>query len=315
LTVEYRRHDLFMIPSDDIIYPRVHMVDDYGLLVTLGEGPFFTYRYSPEIPKPYLYPVHGPSGAEVTRNGHPTDPDGHKHHRSIWLGHPDVNGVNFWEENDSQAGQIFHLKFTGLEEAPGVVRIVAENHWLSTQTGLLLEETRELLIPPGTSRLRILDLRTTLRGGQREVTFGQTPYGLLGCRVAPTMAVRAGGRIVNAQGDENEVGALGKRSPWMEYGGEARPGDGETVGIVDDEENPRFPTAWHCRDDGWFGPAFTREAPFTLRPGETLSLHYLFVFRSAEVDETEVQPLTEAVNEIAALVSGTFGEEILPEEP
>lgn len=296
-----------MIDDDDIRYPRVHMAaaEEHALLVTLGDGPFFTYRYSPELPRPYLFPVHGPSGAQVTQDGHPDDPEGHRHHHSIWIGHRDVNGVNFWEENDPQNGQIFHVKFTGLEEAPGVVRIVAENHWLSTRTGLLLEETRELLVPPGTESLRLIDMRITLRGGDREVTLGQSPFGLLGCRVAPTMAVSAGGHIRNAQGDENEAGALGRRAAWMEYTGEAAPDARETVGIVDDEENPRHPTPWHCRDDGWFCPAFTRDAPYVLRPRESVSLRYLLVFRTAEADETQVDSLTATVNEIADLVLGT----------
>jgi hypothetical protein len=296
---------LNMIDSENIRYPRVHMTEEYGLLVTLGETPFFTYRYSPELPKPYLYPVFGPSGAPVTQDGHPTDPEGHKHHHSIWAGHHDVNGVNFWEESDPQSGQIFHVRFSGLEEAPGVVRIVGENHWLSTRTGLLLEETREILVPPGTDTLRLIDMRITLRSG-REVTLGQTRLGLLGCRVAPTMSVNAGGRIVNAQEEENEAGTLGKRSPWMEYSGEAEPGAWESVGIADDEENPRFPTVWQCRDDGWFGPAFTRDAPYVIRPNQPLSLRYLLIFRSAEPDEAQIRNLSSAVNEIAALVTGTF---------
>jgi hypothetical protein len=118
------------------------------------------------------------------------------------------------------------------------------------------------------------------------------------------MTARQGGHILNAQGEKDEAGTLGKRSAWMEYGGEARPGEIETISIVDDEDNPRHPTPWHCRDDGWFGPAFTREAPFVIRPNEALSLRYLLVFRSADVNEAEVQTLTDAVREIADLVMG-----------
>lgn len=302
-----------MIDSEDIRYPHVQLTDEFGLLVTVGEDPFFTYRYSPEQPKPYLYPVYGPSGAEVTHDGRPDDPEGHPHHHSLWVGHRDVNGVNFWEEGDPQGGQIFHVKFTGLEEAPGVVRIVAENHWLSTRTGLLLEETRELVIPPATAHLRLIDMRVTFKGGAREVTLGQTPYGFLGCRVAPSMAVRQGGRITNAEGETSEAGALGKRSAWMEYEGEAKTGERDIVSIVDDEENPRHPPAWHCRDDGWFCPSFTRDAPYVLRPNGELSLRYLIVFRSANMDEGQVSTLTSAVEEIASLVHGTFDDSDLPD--
>ncbi|MBW3625829.1 MAG: PmoA family protein [Armatimonadetes bacterium] len=297
-----------MIDLNDIRYPRVQMTDEYALLVTIGEEPFFTYRYSPELPKPYLYPVHGPSGAEVTQDGHPIDPESHRHHHSIWVGHRDVNGVNFWEENDKEAGQIFHMNFSGLEETPGGVRIVAENHWLSTRTGLLLEETRDVVVPPATPNLRVIDMRLTFRGGAREITLGQSPFGFLGCRVAPSMAARNGGRIVNAQGGVNEAGTLGKRAAWMEYEGEARPGDWEIVGVVDEEANPRHPTPWHSRDDGWFGPSFTRDAPYVLRPNEALTLHYLMIFRTKEADETHAQALSKDMNELYAMVTGNTDE-------
>lgn len=289
---------------DDIIYPRVHMADEFALLVTVGEVPFFTYRYSPELMKPYLYPVHGPSGAEVTHDGHPDDP-AHKHHHSIWIGHRDVNGVNFWEEEDAKEGQIFHVKFTGLEETPAGLRIVAENHWLSTRTGLLLEETRDIVVPPATPGLRLIDMTLTFRGGAREVTLGQTPYGLLGCRVTPPMAARNGGRIVNAQGGVNEAETLGKRSAWVEYEGEPKPGARESVGIVDLEENPRHPPAWHTRDDGWFCPALTRDAPYVIRPNEALTLRYLLVFRTEDADASQADALNENVNEFYELVAGT----------
>jgi hypothetical protein len=301
-----------VIDPEGIRYPRVHLVEDYALLVTLGEEPFFTYRYSPEQPKPYLYPVHGASGVEVTHDGDPGDPDGHPHHHSVWVGHRDVNGVNFWEEGDPQEGQIFHVKFVGLEEAPGAVRIVAQNHWISTRTGLLMEELREFVIPPATADLRLIDMRLTFRGGAREVTLGQTPYGFLGCRIAPSMAVRNGGRIENAPGGVNEAGTLGKRAAWVEYEGEARPGARETVGIVDDEENPRHPPPWQTRDRGWFGPSFSRDAPHVIRPNEELSLRYLLVFRAAGADEAQAGALESTVNEIASLVLGTFDESELP---
>ena len=39
-----------------------------------------------------------------TRLDHPIDPVGHSHHRSIWIGHRDVGGHNFWEDS-SRAGR------------------------------------------------------------------------------------------------------------------------------------------------------------------------------------------------------------------
>jgi hypothetical protein len=81
---------------------------------------------------------------------------------------------------------------------------------------------------------------------------------------------------------------------------------------VDDEENPRHPTSWQARDRGWFGPSFSRDAPYVIRPNEELSLRYLMVFRAAGADESQAAALEGAVNEIASLVHGTFDENELP---
>jgi hypothetical protein len=48
-------------------------------------------------PRPFFFPLLGPSGRPLTRMGHPAAPD-HDHHRPLWWGHQDVGGVNFWEE-------------------------------------------------------------------------------------------------------------------------------------------------------------------------------------------------------------------------
>src|SRR4051812_35168429 len=64
-------------------------------------GDFFTRYIAHDGPKPYLYPLIGPTGAEMTRNypmktdvpGETTD---HPHHRSFWFTFGDVNGIDFW---------------------------------------------------------------------------------------------------------------------------------------------------------------------------------------------------------------------------
>ncbi len=52
-------------------------------------------------PRPFFFPVIGPSGFSLTRMGHPGAPD-HDHHQSIWFAHNTVMGFNFWA-NDTGA--------------------------------------------------------------------------------------------------------------------------------------------------------------------------------------------------------------------
>jgi hypothetical protein len=55
------------------------------------------WHFAARNPRPFFFPLLGPSGRSLTRLGHPAAPD-HDHHRALWWGHHWVAGVNFWEE-------------------------------------------------------------------------------------------------------------------------------------------------------------------------------------------------------------------------
>ena len=48
-------------------------------------------------PRPFFYPLLGPTGSPLTRMGHPGAPN-HDHHRSIWFAHHKVLGIDFWSD-------------------------------------------------------------------------------------------------------------------------------------------------------------------------------------------------------------------------
>src|SRR5205814_1291733 len=67
------------------------------------------YEFGTGGPRPFVYPVVGPSGAMLTRMGHP-NPVGHEHHKSVWFGHQKIAGVNFWEERPNSDIQVRHQR-------------------------------------------------------------------------------------------------------------------------------------------------------------------------------------------------------------
>src|SRR5690242_802160 len=79
------------------------------LTVTIDGKPFTEFFIGPETRKPYLHPLRAASGKIVTR-GYPmlTDVVGethdHPHHRGLWFTHGDVNGLDFWANEESQQG-------------------------------------------------------------------------------------------------------------------------------------------------------------------------------------------------------------------
>src|SRR5216117_2973193 len=71
------------------------------LRVEIG-GKLFTEYYFTNVPRPFCYPLIGPGDLPMTRNwpmkNVPGEEHDHPHHRSLWYGHGNVNGIDFWEE-------------------------------------------------------------------------------------------------------------------------------------------------------------------------------------------------------------------------
>ena len=85
--------------------PRVQIVpqpDDQVSVQVEGQERL-RWHASPRYPRPFFFPLVGPSGRPLTRMGHPADAS-HDHHRSFWWGHRDITGVNFWEERPDRPG-------------------------------------------------------------------------------------------------------------------------------------------------------------------------------------------------------------------
>ena len=76
--------------------------------VTIDGKLFTEYNYQ-GVSRPFLYPIIGPTGENVTRNYPMKDVEGeawdHVHHRALYFAHGDINGVDFWAENRASQHQ------------------------------------------------------------------------------------------------------------------------------------------------------------------------------------------------------------------
>jgi len=227
---------------------------DNGPEVLIGEALFTRYDMK-NGPKPYLYPVIGPTGAGVTRNfpmktGTPNERTDHPHHRSFWFTHDKVNGVDFWLEG-ARGGKQIHRAFEALESGPVMGRIRAVTDWVAPDGRKVLEDVRDIRVY-NIDGARLFDWDTTARASEGPVTFGDTKEGTFGCRVAGTMKVDAkmGGAIVNSEG-QKDGDAWGRPAKWVDYTG---PVEEKTVGIamLNHPTSFRHPTHWHVRTYGLF---------------------------------------------------------------
>ena len=247
--------------------------------------------------KPIVYPVVGPAGHRMTRNfpmvkiGGKQERGDHDHHRSMWLTHGDVNGIDFWLD-DENCGKIVHRKGRTEIDADGSAVLITENDWLDAEGKRLLSDTRRLTFRDVDGR-RMIDWDVLLKATDGDVNFGDTKEGSFGVRVAGTMKVDAdlGGLITNAEGDTNKD-AWGKKSAWVNYSG---PVDGDMVGMAihDHPSSFGFPCRWHVRTYGLFAANPFGVHHFTggdktngivLTEGKQMRLNYRVVLYTGDFD-------------------------------
>jgi Family of unknown function (DUF6807) len=232
----------------------VELVPNGRRIVVRVDGRPLTEYVPDDGPKPYYFPLIGPSGAAMTRaypmkkvEGEKLD---HPHHRSFWFTHGNVNKVDFWSElpNHGTIRETSRPTVVG-GAAVGVIRTTDD--WVGPDGKKVCEDERVVTFY-NTRATRILDFDITLKATAEPLTFGDTKEGMFGLRVASSMDVTAkkGGRILNAEGI-TDTAAWGKASPWVDYSG---PVDGKTVGvaILNHPQSFRYPTTWHVRDYGLF---------------------------------------------------------------
>jgi hypothetical protein len=255
------------LPNDEISFQR----DGFELS---------RYHFDSELRRPFLYPVIGPSGRSLTRMGHPHDPVSHSHHNSIWISHHSVAGASFWD--DRAPGRIIHQRIEKFTDADDAASALVVNSWVASNQVLLTERRLITVRPlPRDEWLLIIDLQ--LEPKADSVTFGKTPFGLIGVRMAKTIGVHDGlGEIRNCEGDINETNVLWKRARWVDYSGLIKPGATEGITLMDHPSNPNHPTYFHVRNDGWMGTSLTYDAPRVVHRTHPLKLRYgLYIHRGS----------------------------------
>jgi hypothetical protein len=234
------------------------------------------YHFGPTLRRPFVFPLIGPSGRSLTRMGHPHDPITHSHHNSVWVSHHLVNGVDFWGDQGKGKGRIVHQRIEGFVDADDRASVTALNAWIEDATQkALLRERRRIEVRPLEQGEWLLLLDLELEAVKEPVTFGKTPFGLVGVRMAKTIGVNdGGGTIRNSVGQVDEKEVFWQPAKWVDYSGPITPKASEGVTLLDHPGNPHHPAVFHVRNDGWMGRALTFAAPRTLEPGQPLRLRY-----------------------------------------
>ncbi len=271
------------------------------LEVKIGGKLFTRYNYSPQYPRPFLYPFTSHDGAQVTRSfpmreDVPDEDHDHKHHRSVWIAYGEVNGTDNWCENPGH-GWIRHQKFDEVTGGPVFGRIRSTNLWTSSEGARDMTDVREFTFY-NVGKERLMDVCVSLRATDGEVHLGETKEGgIISVRVASSMDGTKGGTIINSYGARTEAENWGRPAQWCDYYG---PVGSKTYGItiMDHHSSFRFPTRWHVRDYGmftanpfalkYFEPTRGWNGDYTINQGEQIDFRYRILVHEDDTEKAGV---------------------------
>ena len=281
---------------------------DAGLTVEI-DGQLFTEYITQEVARPYLYPLFGAAGANVSREfpmkqdapGEEERFQDHKHHRSLWFGHSKVNGINFWAEYQV-FGKQEHSGFADVQAAGNQGRFTASTRWLGPDAKVVMTDERRITITALPEGEKTLDFDITLKATEGDVLIGDTKEGTMALRLCPSLSLNSSksgvntgpstGHAFNSNGERDHA-IWGKHAHWACYHGPDPKGNPVAVAIFSHPGNFRSPTTWHARDYGLFAvnpfglhdfdPAKPAGAgDYTIKKGDSLTLRYRFYFAKGE---------------------------------
>jgi hypothetical protein len=256
------------------------------------------WHFGAEHPRPFFYPLLGPSGAPLTRMGHPGAAN-HDHHRSIWFAHNKVLGIDFWSEGTS--AHIRQKEWRVFEDGEDRAAMAVVLGWYDGHDPRpLLEQELIAIVRPAEPGETLLELQSTFRPEAAMLEFGQTNFGFLAVRVAKSISAHfGGGTLTNSEGQQGEPAIFGKPARWMDYSGAILiPGGGrnqavEGITYFDHPANPNHPTRWHVREDGWMGASVCMEQPFLITRAHPLHLRYLLYAHSDAYNAARAETISQ----------------------
>ncbi|MDF1656373.1 MAG: PmoA family protein [Verrucomicrobiales bacterium] len=285
-----------------------------------GDKHVTSYEAGVEEGKPFFYPIIGPTDENMTRHwpmkeGFEDEDADHIHHRGMWYGLGNVNGLDFWhfpldeKKQDKNFGSIRHMGMKGVTMSKDDITFNTKSEWLAfdDETQRILSDRREFrLFYDGNGSL-VIDLKLTLVADAGDVTINDDKEGAWSIRTIPTLRLEgehAKGHIINNEGIEGKA-AWGKRAKWVDYYGVDRAGNEVGIAIFDHPSNFRHPTWWHARHYGLFTANpfgqgnFEKEAPkeagkHVLKNGEELTFRYRTLFHKGSPEDAGIATAYEA---------------------
>ena len=252
----------------------------------IGDQEVLRWHHGKEYPRPFFYPLNGPSGQSLTRMGHPGAAN-HDHHRSVWFAHNKVLGMDFWA--DGKEMQIRQHGWLVYQDGEEEAVMASEIGWYDGHDPQpLLKQVLVAALQPDREGQYQLELQATFTPTAETLELQKTNFGMLAVRVSKNLSVHfGGGTLANSEGQVGEPAIFGKPARWMDYSGPVStsgPPVIEGISYIDHPKNPGQPTHWHVREDGWMGASLCFNAPIMLQKIAPLRIRYLLDIHAGPVD-------------------------------
>ena len=266
-------------------FPRCQIVPlpDHQVSFEINGEERLRWHFGPSYPRPFFYPLVGPSGGSLTRMGHPGAAN-HDHHRSVWFAHHDVQGIDFW--SDRSEARVRQKQWLCYRDGDDEAIMGTLLGWYGGEDGgELMEQELIAAVRPGDGGETLVELQATFRPKAEMLEFGKTNFGFLAVRVAKHISAHfGGGELTNSEGVRGEPQTFGQPARWMDYSGPS-PSDGiEGITYFDHPTNLGFPSHWHVREDGWMGASLCMHGPRTTNREQPLVLRYLLHLHGGDVN-------------------------------
>lgn len=250
--------------------------------------------------KPFFYPLNL-DGVCLTRKvaarSEPEPKIDHPHHRSLWVAHGDLNGVNIWDDGEGHGFQR-HVAFGSRYGGPVCGGFTETVRWETKDGKPVIEDERSFRLWRSASGEVLLDLAVTFHAAHGPVKFGDTKEGgICALRVREPLQGDRTGLMTHATGAVTEPEIWGHRSPWIDYSGEL---DGRKTGIAvfDHPKSFRYPTHWHARDYGLFTAnpfawhdyqtGWSQDGSYTIEAGKRLPFRYRVLLHEGDGAQANV---------------------------
>ena len=267
--------------------PRCQIVplDRHQVSFQIDEREVLRWNAGDDYPRPFFFPVIAPSGAMLTRMGHPGAPD-HDHHQSIWFAHHKVLGIDFW--GNASGAVIRQLQWLAYDDGEDACRMAVELGWFDGHDPApLLRQQLICEVKPTSERHEFtIELQSRFEPMSESLEFEKTNFGFLAIRVAKSVSATFGGGVLRgSEGTETEKQLFEQPARWIDYSGPTNRDATQVEGIscFDHPSNPGQPTGWHVRDDGWLCASPTMKASIVTKKDSPLLLRYLLHINSGAV--------------------------------